>query len=226
MHRIFVVEDDPVISRSVEKALVKWGYQVSLVKDFSAVYQQFIEEKPQLVIMDITLPYFNGFYWCQEIRKTSNVPILFLSSHDTSTDVVMSINMGADDYIMKPFEMTVLVAKVQALLRRSYQFVTVKDWLDYEGLTLHLADATLSFDGELIDLTKNEFLIMKVLFEQAGKYVSRTELMQELWNSEWFIDDNTLSVNVARLRKKLEDHGIKDMIATKKGLGYGLVPHD
>ncbi|MGY3723835.1 DNA-binding response regulator, OmpR family, contains REC and winged-helix (wHTH) domain [Granulicatella balaenopterae] len=226
MHRIFVVEDDPVISQAVEKALVKWGYQVGLVKDFSAVYQQFIEEKPQLVIMDITLPYFNGFYWCQEIRKTSNVPILFLSSHDTSTDVVMSINMGADDYIMKPFDMTVLVAKVQALLRRSYQFVTVKDWLDYEGLTLHLGDATLSFEGDLIDLTKNEFLIMKVLFEQAGKYVSRTELMQELWNSEWFIDDNTLSVNVARLRKKLEDHGIKDMIATKKGLGYGLVPHD
>lgn len=226
MHRIFVVEDDPVISRSVEKALVKWGYQVSLVKDFSAVYQQFVEEKPQLVIMDITLPYFNGFYWCQEIRKTSNVPILFLSSHDTSTDVVMSINMGADDYIMKPFEMAILVAKVQALLRRSYQFVSVKDWLDYEGLTLHLADATLSFDGELIDLTKNEFLIMKVLFEQAGKYVSRTDLMKELWNSEWFIDDNTLSVNVARLRKKLEDYGIKDMIATKKGLGYGLVSHD
>lgn len=223
MHKILIIEDDPVIQQAVQQALKQWQYEVVPVTDFNGVMETFQAEDPQLIIMDITLPFFNGYYWCQEIRKISKVPILFLSSHDQPVDIVMSINMGADDYITKPFEMAILVAKVQGLLRRTYEFTTAVDRLDYRGATLHLKAAQFTYQGEQVDLTKNEYHILRVLFERVGSYVSREELMRQLWNSEFYIDDNTLTVNVARLRKKLEAVGLKNFIVTKKGMGYGLV---
>lgn len=223
MHSIFIVEDDFVIRTALTKELSKWGYQVHGVDEFDQVLTEFTRLNPQLVILDITLPFFNGYYWCQEIRKLSKVPILFLSSRDQAMDIVMSINMGADDFITKPFEMPILVAKVQSLLRRSYEFLGTSDWIDVQGVTLHLKSSHLTYQGQTMDLTKNEFQILRILFEQAGNYVSRDDLMKGLWNSNLFIDDNTLSVNIARLRKKLDDLGIENFISTKKGIGYGLV---
>lgn len=223
MHKIMLVEDEPIIRDAVSQELQKWNYEVTAVTDFTQVMETFTRETPQLVILDITLPFFNGYYWCQEIRKISKVPILFLSSHSQSMDIVMSINMGADDYITKPFEMPVLVAKIQGLLRRSYEFVGTQDWIDHHGVTLHLKSAQLTYQNQVVDLTKNEFQIVRVLFERIGSFVSREDLMKELWNSDLFIDDNTLTVNVGRLRRKLAEVGLDTLITTKKGLGYGVV---
>ncbi|MCQ9209690.1 response regulator transcription factor [Granulicatella seriolae] len=223
MHSILIVEDDFVIRTALTKELSKWGYDVHGVDEFDQVLTEFIRLNPQLVILDITLPFFNGYYWCQEIRKLSKVPILFLSSRDQAMDIVMSINMGADDFITKPFDMTILVAKIQGLIRRSYEFMGNQDWIDFKGVTLHLKSTHLTYQGQTVDLTKNEFQILRILFEHMETYVSRDDLMKGLWNSNLFIDDNTLTVNVARLRKKLEDVGLKDFISTKKGIGYGLV---
>lgn len=223
MHKILVVEDDAVIRNAVGDALTQWGYQVVLVTDFDQVLDIFVAEQPQLVLLDITLPFFNGYFWCQELRKVSQVPVLFLSSRQEALDVVTAINMGGDDYVTKPFDMGVLVAKVQSLLRRSYEFVTNQKWLDYEGAVLDIKALTLIYTGQSVALTKNEFQILRVLFEQHGQMVSRDRLMRELWNSDVFIDDNTLTVNVARLRKKLEPLGMGDWIVTRKGVGYGLV---
>ena len=175
-----------------------------------------------MVILDITLPFFNGYYWCQEIRKVSQVPIMFLSSHDQPMDIVMSINMGADDYMTKPFEPSVLVAKIQGMMRRSYEFVQQKDWIEYKGATLQLASTKVSFNGEEMDLSKNELIVLRVLFEKQGDIATREELMNQLWNSDLFVDDNTLSVTVARLRKKLAEIGLANLITTKKGIGYGM----
>ena len=172
--------------------------------------------------MDIGLPLFNGYHWCQEIRKVSKVPIMFLSSRDQAMDIVMAINMGGDDFVTKPFDQNVLLAKIQGLLRRSYEFGKYQSLLEYMGVILNLKAMDLVYQGEVVSLTKNEFQILQVLFERSGNIVSREDLMKELWNSDFFIDDNTLSVNVARLRKKLEAVGLKDFIETKKGVGYGL----
>ena len=202
MHTVMIVEDEPIIRDAVAQELSKWNYQVECVTDFNKVMDDFVRVNPQLVILDITLPFFNGYYWCQEIRKISNVPILFLSSHQQPMDIVMSINMGADDYITKPFEMPILVAKIQGLFRRAYEFVGTQDWIEYKGATLHLKTTQFTYKQQVIDLTKNEFQILRVLFERVGSFVSRDELMKELWNSDFFIDDNTLTVNVARLSKK------------------------
>lgn len=223
MHTIMMVEDEPIIRDAVVSELQKWDYQVTAVTDFNRVMEVFMETNPQLVILDITLPFFNGYYWCQEIRKISKVPILFLSSHQQPMDIVMSINMGADDYITKPFEMPILVAKIQGLMRRAYEFVGTQEWIEYHGAVLHLKSAQFTYQNQVVDLTKNEFQILRVLFEHVGSFVSREELMKELWNSDLFIDDNTLTVNVARLRKKMEDSGLPQLITTKKGIGYGLV---
>ncbi|HFU4562246.1 TPA: response regulator transcription factor [Streptococcus suis] len=223
MQRILLVEDDKTISQLVAKNLINWGYQVQEVKDFQTVLDQIRDFQPHLILLDIGLPFFNGYYWCQEIRKTSRVPIMFLSSHDQPMDIVMAINMGADDYVTKPFEMTVLLAKIQGLLRRTYDFVGEQSLLWFEEASLDLKTMQVSYGQAVEELTRNEFQILRVLFEHGKEVVSREELMRELWNSDIFVDDNTLSVNIARLRKKLAELGLPDLIATKKGVGYGLV---
>ncbi|HEM4051676.1 TPA: response regulator transcription factor [Streptococcus suis] len=223
MQRILLVEDDRIISQLVAKNLINWGYQVQEVKDFQMVLDQIRDFQPHLILLDIGLPFFNGYYWCQEIRKTSRVPIMFLSSHDQPMDIVMAINMGADDYVTKPFEMTVLLAKIQGLLRRTYDFVGEQSLLWFEEASLDLKTMQVSYGQAVEELTRNEFQILRVLFEHGKEVVSREELMRELWNSDIFVDDNTLSVNIARLRKKLAELGLPDLIATKKGVGYGLV---
>lgn len=222
MNKILIVEDDELIAHLVKKNLEKWGYEATIVIDFDQILQTFSQYKPHLVLMDITLPFFNGYYWTQEIRKVSTIPIIFLSSHDQAMDIVMAINMGADDYLTKPFEMSVLLAKVAGLLRRSYEFNGEMNLLEYEGIMLDLKAMTVHYQGESQTLSKNEFQILRVLFEQSKSVVSRDTLMQELWNSEVFIDDNTLSVNVARLRKRLGEMGLEGLILTKKGVGYML----
>ena len=222
MHKILLVEDDEVIRQQVKKMLEQWGYEVVLVEDFMEVLSIFVKVEPHLVLMDIGLPLFNGYHWCQEIRKVSKVPIMFLSSRDQAMAIVMSINMGGDDFVTKPFDQNVLLAKIQGLLRRSYEFGKDQSLLEYMGVILNLKAMDLVYQGEVVSLTKNEFQILQVLFERSGNIVSREDLMKELWNSDFFIDDNTLSVNVARLRKKLEAVGLKDFIETKKGVGYGL----
>lgn len=222
MHKILLVEDDEVIRQQVGKILTEWGFDVVATDDFMDVLSVFVNEKPHLVLLDIGLPLFNGYHWCQEIRKVSQVPIMFLSSRDQAMDIVMAINMGADDFVTKPFEPQVLLAKVQGLLRRSYEFGRDESLLEYQGVILNLKSMNLVYQGQVIDLTKNEFYILRVLFEHGGAVVARDDLMRELWNSDFFIDDNTLSVNVARLRKKLEEQGLVQFIETKKGIGYGL----
>ena len=222
MHKILLVEDDEVIRQQVKKILEQWEYEVVLVEDFMEVLSLFVKEEPHLVLMDIGLPLFNGYHWCQEIRKGSKGPIMFLSSRDQAMDIVMAINMGGDDFVTKPFDQNVLLAKIQGLLRRSYEFGKDQSLLEYMGVILNLKAMDLVYQGEVVSLTKNEFQILQVLFERSGNIVSREDLMKELWNSDFFIDDNTLSVNVARLRKKLEAVGLKDFIETKKGVGYGL----
>lgn len=223
MQRILLVEDDRIISQLVAKNLTNWGYQVQEVQDFQTVLDQISDFQPHLILLDIGLPFFNGYFWCQEIRKTSRVPIMFLSSHDQPMDIVMAINMGADDYVTKPFEMTVLLAKIQGLLRRTYDFVGEQSVLWFEEISLDLKTMQVSYGQVVEELTRNEFQILRVLFEHGKEVVSREELMRELWNSDIFVDDNTLSVNIARLRKKLAELGLPDVIATKKGVGYGLV---
>ncbi|HFI0593865.1 TPA: response regulator transcription factor [Streptococcus suis] len=223
MQKIFLVEDDKTISQLVAKNLTNWGYQVQEVKDFQTILKQIDDFQPHLIILDISLPFFNGYYWCQEIRKTSRVPIMFLSSLDQPMDIVMAINMGADDFVTKPFEMTVLLAKIQGLLRRTYDFVGEQSLLWFEQVALDLKTMQVSYTEAVEELTRNEFQILRVLFEHGKEVVSREALMRELWNSDIFVDDNTLSVNIARLRKKLTELGLPDLITTKKGVGYGLV---
>ena len=222
MHKILLVEDDEIIRQQVKKMLEQWGFEVVAVEDFMDVLGLFVKSDPHLVLMDIGLPLFNGYHWCQEIRKISKVPIMFLSSRDQAMDIVMAINMGADDFVTKPFDNNVLLAKVQGLLRRSYEFGTDQSLLEHRGAILNLKSMDLVYEGELLSLTKNEFQILRVLFEHSGEIVARDDQMRELWNSDFFIDDNTLSVNVARLRKKLEEVGLVNFIETKKGIGYGL----
>lgn len=220
MFKIMIVEDDRTIAGILNEALEKWGYDSFYCTEFSDITKQFLEKEPSLVLMDISLPYYNGYYWCSEIRKYSKVPILFISSHTGNMDLVMAINMGGDDFITKPFDLSVVTAKIQALLRRTYSYQDNIDVIQHRGVVLNLSEAVFSYHGEKIGLTKNEFRILKILFEKTGKIVSREELMKQLWDEECFIDDNTLTVNVARLRKKLSEAGLYDFIVTKKGLGY------
>ncbi|MER0123721.1 response regulator transcription factor [Streptococcus sp. ZJ100] len=224
--KILIVEDDVVIRQLVAKHLRNWNYEVAESEDFQLILEQVEAFQPHLILMDIGLPFFNGYYWCQEIRKISRVPILFLSSRDQPMDIVMAINLGGDDYVTKPFDMTVLLAKIQGLLRRSYDFLGEQTVLIFEEIRLDLKSMQVSYAGMSEDLTKNEFQILRILFERPQAIVSREELMKELWNSDLFVDDNTLTVNVGRLRRKLAGMGLQDVIVTKKGIGYGLVQHD
>lgn len=220
MYRILIVEDDSTIASNVAAHLERWDYETKQIEDFKCVMEAFQQFDPQLVILDIGLPFYNGFYWCQEIRKISSVPILFLSSMNDNMNIVMAMNMGGDEFIEKPFDLNVLTAKVQALLRRAYSFQGNVNVLEYEGMLLNLNDASLSYSGEKISLTKNEFRILQMLMENSGKIIARDDIIARLWESDAFIDDNTLTVNVARLRKKLENAGMEGRIKTKKGIGY------
>ncbi|MDE7430562.1 MAG: response regulator transcription factor [Lachnospiraceae bacterium] len=220
MQRIMIVEDDEIISGEVEKYLKNWGYHVKCIKDFGSVIEEFADFNPHLVLMDISLPYYNGYYWCEEIRKVSKVPIIFISSAADNMNIIMAMNMGGDDFIPKPFELSVLLAKVQAVLRRTYDFGGQTSLLEHRGAILDIGNQTLTFEGEQIELTKNEFKILKKLLENKEKTVSRDTIMMTLWESDSFVDDNTLTVNMTRLRKKLDNAGMKDFIKTKKGLGY------
>ncbi|HBI56837.1 MAG TPA: DNA-binding response regulator [Firmicutes bacterium] len=220
MYKILIVEDDSTIAALVAENLGQWGYQAQCVSDFNNVSAEFEAVQPHLVLLDIGLPSFNGFYWCREIRKFSNVPIIFLSSHTEKMDIVMAMNMGGDDYITKPFSLEVLIAKVQAVLRRAYALGAEPQILEAGGVILNLNNTQLDYQDVTVELTKNEFKIMQLLMERKNKVVTREQMMLRLWDSDSFVDDNTLTVNVNRLRKKLEDAGIRDFITTKKGLGY------
>lgn len=220
MYKILIIEDDEIIANQLKIALEKWDYEVTLITDFHDILPQFAACTPQLVLLDITLPFYNGFYWCTQIRQLSNVPIIFISSAEDKMNMVMAMNMGADDFVSKPFDMDVLSAKILALLRRTYSFAVTTNLIEYKGAILNLADTTMTAGGIHIDLTKNEFRILQKLFENRGQIVSREELMKHLWNSECFVDDNTLSVNMTRIRKKLAEAGYEDFIVTKKGEGY------
>lgn len=220
MYKILLVEDDSTISREIGRHLQTWGYEVKAAGDFSNIIQEFLEFSPHLVLMDIMLPFYNGYYWCTEIRKRSSVPIVFLSSAGDNMNIVMAVNMGGDDFLVKPFDLEVLSAKVQAMLRRSYAFQSQAAFLEHRGVLLNLSDASVAFENKQMELTRNEFKILQLLMEHAGQTVSREEIMKRLWDNECFVDDNTLTVNVTRLRKKLEEIGIIEMIRTKKGMGY------
>ena len=217
--RIFVVEDDAVIASAVKRSVEAWGCDCRVAQNFRCVLQEFAAYDPQLVLMDITLPFYNGYHWCSEIRKLSKVPVIFLSSASDNMNIVMAINMGGDDFIAKPFDLNVLTAKVQAMLRRTYEFAGQSSLLERGGAIL---SASVSYEGRRLELSKNEYRILQVLMQAGGAVVPRETLMQRLWESDSFVDENTLTVNVARLRKKLEGIGLTDYIATKKGLGYSV----
>lgn len=222
MYKIFMVEDDEIIARSIREHLQAWNYDVCCVEDFSNVVAEFVRFDPQLVLMDITLPFFNGYHWCSEIRKISKVPVIFLSSAADNMNIVMAVNMGADDFIPKPFDLEVLTVKIQAMLRRSYDFAGTGSMLEHKGAILNLNETTLTYQEQKIELTKNEFRILEILMENKEKVVSRETLMTKQWESDNYVDENTLSVNVNRLRKKLEALGLEEFILTKKGIGYRL----
>ena len=222
MYKIFMVEDDEIIARSIREHLQAWNYDVCCVEDFSNVVAEFVRFDPQLVLMDITLPFFNRYHWCSEIRKISKVPVIFLSSAADNMNIVMAVNMGADDFIPKPFDLEVLTVKIQAMLRRSYDFAGTGSMLEHKGAILNLNETTLTYQEQKIELTKNEFRILEILMENKEKVVSRETLMTKLWESDNYVDENTLSVNVNRLRKKLEALGLEEFILTKKGIGYRL----
>ena len=222
MYRIFLVEDDETIARLIKKHLEKWEYEVSTVQDFGNVLGEFAVCDPQLVLLDIRLPFYNGHHWCTQIRQVSKVPIIFLSSVSDNMNIVMAMNMGADDFIPKPFDLEVLTAKVQALLRRSYDFAGSSSMLEHKGMLLNLSDATLLYQEQKVELTKNELKILQTLIENKMQVVTRETLMTRLWESDMYVDENTLSVNVNRLRKKLTSIGLEDSILTKKGIGYQI----
>lgn len=224
MHKLWIVEDDPVIAGAMEKHLSHWGYEIRIAEDFGHLMGEFAAFQPHLILMDLSLPHFNGFHWCMEIRKCSTVPMIVISSAADNMNIVMTINMGADDFISKPFDLQVLTAKVQGLLRRSYAFRDETAILAHQGVVLDLHTAQLLYQGERIPLTKNEYQILSILMEHVGTVVRREEIMIRLWQDEHFIDDNTLTVNVARLRKKLAGFGLAGFVATKKGMGYQIPP--
>ena len=220
MYKILIVEDDRDLSNLMEKHIKSWDFDVRRIKNFQNIVEEFKEFKPHLVLLDIMLPFFNGYHWCSEIRKFSNVPIVFLSSASDNMNIVMAMNMGGDDFIPKPVDPNVMVAKIQAILRRTYDMNNKAPTLEHMGAVLNLNDATLTYDENKIELTKNEFKILQTLMENKGKIVSRDTLMTKLWQMDCYVEENTLTVNVTRLRKKLDSIGLCDFIKTKVGSGY------
>jgi DNA-binding response OmpR family regulator len=220
MYRIFIVEDDAAMAETMARHLENWGNQVHIVEDFQNVLGEFAAFDPQLVLLDVMLPFYNGYHWCSEIRRRSNVPVVFLSSASDNMNIVMAMNMGGDDFIAKPVDLNVMMAKLQAVLRRAYDMPGEIPTLEHRGAVLNLNDTTLDYQGEKIELTKNEYRILQTLLENKGKVVSRDTLMTRLWQMDSYVEENTLTVNVNRLRKKLEQAGLCDFIATKVGSGY------
>ena len=220
MYKIFLVEDDDAIAGVLLEHIASWGWEPRRAGDLTRVMEEFTAFSPHLVLLDIGLPYRNGYHWCGEIRRCSRVPVIFLSSASDNMNIVMAMNMGGDDFIPKPFDLDVLTAKIQALLRRTYDFGGAPPLLEHRGAVLDTGDNTLSYGGQRLELTRNEYRILQVLLEQKGRTVSREALMQKLWETDSFVDENALAVNVARLRRRLEGLGLTDFIRTKKGLGY------
>lgn len=220
MYRILIVEDDKGIADAIRVQAQMWDLQVQCVQDFRNVMEEFTAFQPQLVLLDITLPFFNGYHWCSQIRQISKVPILFISSASDNMNIIMAMNLGADDFIAKPFDGSVLMAKVNALLRRAYDFTGAVTVLQHRGAILNTGENSLSYQGEEIPLSKNEYRILLTLMESKGNVVSREKLMEKLWQTDSFVDENTLTVNVGRLRKKLDAAGLTDFIETKFGVGY------
>jgi DNA-binding response OmpR family regulator len=222
MYRIFIVEDDAAMADTMAKQLMSWGNEVHIATDFRNVAAEFESYEPHLVLLDVMLPFYNGYHWCSEIRRRSNVPVVFLSSASDNMNIVMAMNMGGDDFIAKPVDLDVMMAKIQAVLRRAYDMSGEMPTLEHRGAVLNLSDTTLDYRGERIELTKNEYRILQTLMENKGKIVSRDTLMTRLWQMDSYVEENTLTVNVNRLRKKLEQAGLHDFITTKIGSGYIL----
>lgn len=215
-----IIEDDPGIADAVKKQAELWELEVHITENFRAVMTEFAEVQPHIALIDISLPFFNGYHWCSEIRRISKVPIIFISSASDNMNIVMAMNMGADDFIAKPFDQSVLIAKIQALLRRTYDFAASVPVIEHRGAFLNTGDSTLMYGDERISLTKNEYRILLCLMENKGRVVSREKLMERLWETDLFVDENTLTVNIGRLRKKLDSAGLENFIATKFGVGY------
>lgn len=220
MYKILIVEDDQPLAEAIEHQVQAWGYETALVRDFQHILKAFTDFQPHLVLLDIMLPFYNGYHWCSEIRKISNVPIIFLSSASDNMNIVMAMEMGGDDFLAKPADLDVMTAKIGAVLRRTYGMSNQIPVLEHRGAILNLNDASLTFRGERIELTKNEFRILQTLMENKGKVVSRETLMTKLWQMDLYVEENTLTVNVNRLRKKLQNAGLTDFITTKIGSGY------
>jgi len=220
MYRILIVEDDMGIAEAIKEQAKLWELEAKCVQNFRNVLNDFADYEPHLILMDISLPFFNGYHWCQEIRKASKVPIIFISSASDNMNIVMAMNMGADDFISKPFDQSVLIAKIQALLRRAYDFGETLPILEHHGAMLNTGDNTLVYQDQVISLTKNEYRILFTLMKNKGKVVSREKLMEQLWETDSFVDDNTLTVNITRLRKKLESAGLTQFVTTKFSIGY------
>ena len=220
MYKIYIIEDDKGIAEGISELAEAWNIKAMCAGNFRNIMSEFAEYSPHLVLIDISLPFFDGYHWCSEIRKISKVPIIFISSASDKMNIVMAMNMGADDFIPKPFEQTVLIAKIQALLRRAYNFSQGNPIIEHCGAILNTGDNTLTYNDQRIELTKNEYRIMLCLMENRGRVVSRERLMERLWETDIFVDENTLTVNVNRLRKKLDAAGLNDFIKTKHGVGY------
>jgi len=221
MYKVMIIEDDLKIRQIVSDTLKKWQYDVVLVDEFDQVLTEFVKADPHIVVLDINLPVFDGYYWCQRIRAVSKVPIIFLSSRNQNMDFIMAINMGGDDFIQKPFDLDILVAKINALIRRKYTYQdNDNDKYYYRGLKLHVANSSIEYNERTTELTRNEFILLQYMMRNIGKIVSREDLMQALWNEEQFVDDNTLTVNVNRTRKKIALLGLEEFIITRKGMGY------
>ncbi len=220
MYRILVIEDDFSMAEAMKRQMESWGNEVLLISDFQNVIPVFTEYEPHMVLIDIMLPFFNGYHWCSEIRKISNVPVVFISSASDNMNIVMAMNMGGDDFIPKPVDLNVMTAKIQALFRRAYDMGGTTPVLEHRGVALNLNDTSFTFEGERVELTKNEFRILQTLMENKGKVVSRDTLMTRLWQEDSYVEENTLTVNVARLRRKLSGAGAKDLITTRVGSGY------
>lgn len=220
MYRILIIEDDFSLAEAMKKQIESWGNEVLCAEDFQNIISVFAEYDPHIVLVDIMLPFFNGYYWCTEIRKISDVPIVFISSASDNMNVIMAMNMGGDDFIAKPINLEVMTSKIQAILRRAYDMGTKIPVLEHRGAVLNLNDTTLTYNGECIGLTRNDFRILQTLMENKGKVVSRDALMTKLWQIDVYVEENTLTVNVNRLRKKLENVGLTDFITTKIGSGY------
>ena len=220
MYNILIVEDDRTIAGAMKKHIDAWGFNARCAEDFRNIMEEFADFNPQLVLLDISLPFFNGYHSCSEFRKVSKVPIVFISSASDNMNIVMAMNMGGDDFIAKPFDLNVLTAKIQAILRRTYDFAGQTGLIEHRGAILSMQDASLTYDGQTVELSKNEYRILLTLLENKGKVVSRDTLMERLWATNSFVDENTLTVNITRLRRKLSDAGLEDFITTRKGMGY------